>query len=329
MRIGLIGFEGHAGEILGPIPRIEGAELAAVAKGHPDEDLAALRDFPAVTSATRLFDSAESMLDETELDLVGVCPRNHLIPRYARLAAERGIPVIAEKPLAVDRDTLAGLREAVDRNGVRLAALFGMRLMPAYRAAHNAVRSGLIGEPVLITAQKSYRWGTRPDWYRSRESFGGTIPWVAIHAIDYARWVSGLEYVRVSGYQSNLGHRDYAGCEDNGGLVFQLNNGGTALIHFDYLRPGAAPSHGDDRLRIAGTEGVIEIRDESSRVELMTHQDAPRDLELPAPQSLLADFIGALRGGREPVVSTEDSFRVTEIALLAREAADTGASVAL
>ncbi len=155
------------------------------------------------------------------------------------------------------------------------------------------------------------------------------MPWIAIHAIDYVRWTTGLEMTQVFGFQGNGAHPEYGRCEDQGGVVFQLNNRGTALIHFDYLRPAQAPTHGDDRLRIAGSKGIIEVKDGATRAEIMTHNEAPRDLPLPQKKSLLRDFIEALESGAQPIITTEDSFRVTEIALKAREAADEGRIVDL
>ena len=64
----------------------------------------------------------------------------------------------------------------------------------------------------------------------------------------------------------------------------------------DYLRPDQAPTHGDDRLRVIGSKGVLETRDLNSRVELITHEQGPRDLPTPETVPLFADFIGCLRG---------------------------------
>lgn len=329
MRIGLIGFEGHSHEILNATHTVDGARLVAIAKARPDEPVPDLKGFGSVTESTRFFEDPVQMLDEVKPDIVGVTPANFLIARYAQAAAKRGIHVIAEKPLAATKESLERLQDAVESAGVQCVALLAMRHFPPFAAVHQAVKDGLIGDPILITAQKSYRWGSRPEWYKKRDTYGGTIPWVAIHAIDYVRWCSGLEYEQVSAYHSNVGHTDYPGCEDNGGMVFKMDNDGTALINFDYLRPAAAPTHGDDRLRIAGSRGIIEIKDTCSRVELTTHDDGPRDLELPQTTSLLADFVTAVKEGRSPLVTTEDSFRVTKVALRARQAADTGRTLPL
>lgn len=330
MRIGLIGLDGHVNEIIDDLPNIKGSEFTAVAKARPEDGFARIENHPAVTANTRRYDDPLKMLDEEKLDIVGICPPNYLIAPYALAAMERGVHVMAEKPLAIDLNTLARIRASIARHKVRLAALFSMRQYAAFLAAHNALREGLIGEPILATAQKSYRWGDwRPNWYSDRATYGGTIPWIAIHAIDYVRWTTGQEFKSAMGYQSTVAHKDYGTCEDNGGLVFQLNNGGTAVIHFDYLRPAQAPTHGDDRLRIAGSRGIVEVKDCATRAELTTDDSPPGDLPLPAVKSLLRDFIESLENGAEPCISAGDSLRVTEIALKARDAADEGRIVNL
>jgi len=44
--------------------------------------------------------------------------------------------------------------------------MLNMRYEPALRAAYNAVRAGAVGEVRVLHAQKSYRLGTRPDFFR-------------------------------------------------------------------------------------------------------------------------------------------------------------------
>ena len=55
--------------------------------------------------------------------------------------------------------------------------------------------------------------------------------------------------------------------------VLQLDNGGLATLRVDYFRPETAPTHGDDRLRLAGTKGIVEYQ-ASTGVTLMTADDA-------------------------------------------------------
>ena len=101
------------------------------------------------------------------------------------------------------------------------------------------------------------------------------------------------------------------------------------MTNLDYLRPESAPTHGDDRLRIAGSEGVLEVFGAEDRVHLITGLDGPRELELPEPVDFFADFLDELSGKGEHLISQADAFRLTEICLKAREAAETGQWVPL
>jgi len=325
VRVGLIGTDGHTGILLGSIPRLPGVELTAFAKSLPEDDVSGLRRNKAFTDKTRVYDRFERMLEREELDVVGVCLPYYRNAEASIAAARKGIHVVSEKPVATTLSDLAALKKAVSESGVRLTAMMNMRCFPPYRAARNAVLDGLVGEPILLTSQKSYRFGAgRPWFYKKKETYGGTIPWAGIHSIDYMRWTTGREYVQVSAWHGNKDHPDYPGFQDHAGVLFKLDNGGTAMTNLDYLRPETAPTHGDDRLRIAGSEGVLEVMGAAGRVHLITASDGPRELELPEPVDFFADFLAELAGEAKHLISREDAFRLTEICLKAREAAETG-----
>ena len=110
--------------------------------------------------------------------------------------------------------------------------------------------------------------------------------------------------------------------EDAATCLFETDNGGSAVMSFDFLRPSGAPSHGDDRLRLAGENGVIEVRG----TETLEWIDGDGVHRIPAEKpefGAFADFVlSILDAGHTCRISTQDALRVTEIALLAREAAD-------
>jgi predicted dehydrogenase len=277
---------------------------------------------------TRAYEDYEQMLEQAEPDVACVFMQYYRNAEATIAAASRGIPVLCEKPVATRLEDLERVRRAVETSGVRLTALFSMRLLPEFAAVRRAVGEGLIGEPILAFGQKSYRFGTRPEFFRRRQTYGGTIAWVAIHAIDFVRYCSGLEYRSVRGLAANKAHPEYPGCEDCGGLLFEMSNGGQAVITFDYLRPGGAATHGDDRLRIAGSAGVAELRMAEGLCQVVT-EDGARELERPAGRQFFVDFVAELRGQGRHVVGPDEAIRVTEVALRARDAADTGQTVRL
>src|SRR5262249_56484003 len=80
--------------------------------------------------------------------------------------------------------------------------------------------------------------------------------------------------------------------------IFRLDNQGTAALHMDYLRPDTAPTWGDDRLRLAGTRGVVEYQ-AATGVTVVTVNEAPRQIrDLPPDGSLFLDFLASVYLGK-------------------------------
>ena len=72
-------------------------------------------------------------------------------------AAERGIHVLAEKPLAMDPMNWSRSARRSPTPGIRLSMLLTMRYEPPYQTIRRLIAEGAIGEVRLATMQKSYR----------------------------------------------------------------------------------------------------------------------------------------------------------------------------
>jgi len=269
------------------------------------------------------------MLDKEQLDICGVCNINNQRTQMLIDLADAGIHILSEKPLTTSLDDLAKVREAFDKSKSKLSMLLTMRFTPTYEAVHDLIADGAIGTVALATAQKSYKLGDRPQWQRDRETFGGTIPFVGIHALDLVRWCTGQEFVEGMAYHSNATHPEIREMEDNASVVVKLANGGTASARIDYCRPATAPTHGDDRIRVAGNEGVIEVVECGTKVMLVNEPQELHEVQLPEPTSFFADFVASIKGECKHRISADDAFRMTEITLKLREAADEGRLVKL
>jgi len=331
MKLAMIGSYGHWNLALDGAVRSAGVQLSAVARYGPDDPLPYLGKHPAAPAGMPVYDDYREMLDAVRPDAVGVFTPLHRLARTSIDAARRGCHILSEKPLATTLEDLAALRSAVEASGVRAAAPMNLRGWPAFQAARQAVRDGRIGRPILACGQKSYPFGSRDEYYRQRRTYGGSIPWSAIHAIDFIMYCTGTDFVRVAAMHSNAAHPTHPGMEDNGGVLLELAGGGHAVVWFDYLRPwdkATGRSWGDDRLRIVGTEGTVEVVDEARRTVLMT-PTAVEDFPLPHERHVGAEFLDSLQGRGEGLISTRESFRITEVALKARDAADAGRVVDL
>ena len=318
MRLAFLGGFGHH-YLRGALASHPDWQIAVSGDGHDTE---AAHNLCNGIQGARWFADPLDLLDDFRPDCVSIGAVYALNGDLAAHALERDISVVSDKPIATNWSQLDCLRELTEGTNRVLLTEFPFRSQPEFRAARHAVQCGHIGEVVLATAQKSYRFGaSRPAWYADRDLYGGTLLWIASHAIDVIHFCTGVPYKRATGTGGNLSRPGYGSMEDHVAALFELANGGTALVHADFLRPQSAPTHGDDRLRIAGTRGVVEVRD--GRCLLIEGAEGERDItdsvrDRPVHEELLA----ALRGESTEFYSTKESLEIASVLLQARDAAD-------
>lgn len=330
MRIALIGCDYHWHNYAAAFKHLPHARVVAVATGAPEEKLAAFDGAPGVTPETQRFDDPCRLLDEARPELVQVSTHFSRMGRWNMEALRRGIPVFSEKPVAFGLEELAELWEAGGRGKVPFAAGQGVQGDAAFEAAREAVRAGRIGEALASYHQKSYRWGTRPESWKDRRTFPGVVPWVGVHALAWMTWILGDVFTEVAGWEGVAARPEYPACASQAGAIFRQSNGGFAMLSMDYLRPASAPTHGDERLRIAGTQGVVEVRSGEKTCALIEAGAALRDLAPSAPPlDAFTRFAKSLLKEGPPPMESRETFRVTELAFLTQRALDEGKPVGL
>lgn len=318
IRVGMIGLEGHSGIVLDTLRDLPDVELAAFYDPNPQ--------LGAKLTARR-YSTYQELLANEKLDVVGIAGSNAERTPAILAAAARKLHIAAEKPLALTRDELAQVKAAVSANGVRLTMFLPMRYYGSYSEMRRIVASGAIGEVAQVDAQKSYKLGPRPAWMRDRATYGGTIPYIGIHMVDLIRYTTGRDIVEAFSMQSRVGHPEMGDMENTTATVFRLNNGAISVLHMDYLRPEIATTHGDDRLRIAGTKGVLEFQENAGLTLITASEQQHAIAPLPPDRSLFADFLDSVYNGTRPNLTLEDIYRSNEIVLAARESAERGIAV--
>jgi predicted dehydrogenase len=278
-------------------------EFVGIAPESPHEGLSASFD-PAIPFYTDYL----TMLNEVRPDLAVVSPVFGHTGRAILACAERGIDVFAEKPVAATIEELNAVEAAVRESGIRFCAMHYLRYAPAFYHGAKLVRSGAIGEVRMATAQKSYRYGKRPAWYHDRVLYGGTIPWVGIHAIDWIYHFTGKRFLSVNTRVVGRDPEMAALCQ------FEMEDGVIGGMNLDFYRPNQATTHGDDRIRCVGTAGVLEVRGGEI---LLINGEGEQILRPTEAPELLEEFLG---GGES--VPPEEIFYLTRVAILARDAAD-------
>ena len=171
-------------------------------------------------------------LDEVlaeDLDAAIVSSSTDRHPAHIVACAERGLPILAEKPIAL---SLRETRETLDRvaaAGGRLQVSFQRRFDPGFAAARRAVESGSIGTLYTIRLNSHDREPS-PEHYIPTS--GGIFRDLLVHDFDIARWLTGTEVAEVSPAASVRKWERFAqhGDSDTAAVLITMDDGLPVLL---------------------------------------------------------------------------------------------------
>lgn len=320
IRVAIIGLEGHPGEITKPLNDIPGLDIVAIAADERTAIDRFTRGKPRLANV-KAYDDYRRMLDTEKPDVAAVCNNNGARAGAILEALGRKMNVMAEKPLALNRADMDRVKKAVKESGAKLGMLLPMRYEPSYQALKQIVSSGEIGEVIQISAQKSYQLGNRESWYKHQDTYGSTILWIGIHMFDLMLWTSGRRFTEAASFMGRVGFPTAGEMETTTTSSFRLDNGGVATLHMDYCMPRTAPSHGDDRLRLAGTKGIAEYM-AATGTTLVTGVAKPHRVEqLPPEGSVFKDYLAHVYGGAPATLTLDEIYMDCDVTIAAHEAA--------
>ncbi|MGM9536914.1 MAG: Gfo/Idh/MocA family protein [Candidatus Onthomonas sp.] len=329
IRVCFAGYSGHAYTVLQALPRLPQVEIVGWCPawdGEPMDGL--LAGLQRLSLHPPRYPNCQVMVQSVRPDVLVVDGQFGDHAAMTRRALEQGIHVYCDKPLALSLEELDALHTVSRNSPGQLWAMQTARYDPWFHTARQLIQEGAVGEIRLLSVQKSYRLGDRAPFFCDREKQGGLIPWVAIHGIDLIRFLCPLPVETVYACHSAVGNGGYGDLEATAQIMLTLAGGVSAQVSADYLRPMHAPTHGDDRIRVAGTAGVLEVREEQVWLINETH-DGSRPEPLRETPLIFEDFIHTIEGRGLGLLNTEESFADSRLALLARESADTGALLTL
>ncbi|WDE97275.1 Gfo/Idh/MocA family oxidoreductase [Lentisphaera profundi] len=323
MKLAIIGNWGHHVHVLQETDEMKDLEVVAIAPGFEGEDLSTMT---SQYSKARVYDDHLKMLEQEKPDVVTISTRLDRITQLAIDASKANCHSICEKPLALEHNDLLQLWETIIKNRTQCIAMLPNRNHPVLAFAKQQIEAGRIGDVSLLNARKSYKFGhSRDEWLCKRSSYGGTIPWIGIHALDFINSVSDSPCSSLSAMHANLAHPQFPEIEDSCTLSIKFKNGTLATASVDYLRPLSADGHGDDWIRIVGTSGIIEAsmdRGECTIIDSSGHSKITSfDDKSPYYPPLMRTFPKS--GTGEITAETRRSFHLSHLGLSARDAADT------
>ena len=169
--------------------RVDGVQLAGIC----DVDQAALaaasgeHDVPA-------FINAAQMLDQLKPDLLDIAtpPPSHLA--LIRVAMERGIPVICQKPFCTSAEQ-ANEAIALSRTAGRFICVHeNFRFQPWYRKTKELLDQSALGQVYQITFRLRPGDGQGPDAYLSRQPYFQKMERFLVHETG-VHWIDTFRYL--------------------------------------------------------------------------------------------------------------------------------------
>ena len=221
MRLGLIG--------LGRIGAFHARTLAGL---DIVDSLVVADAVPAVTDAVAAEVGAEPADSPQKLLAAGVngvliAAATDAHPALLRAAAEAGLPVFCEKPLAARLDDARAVANAV--RGARVQIGYPRRFDPAFRAVRSAVADGTLGR---VHTVRSTTLDPAPPPRSYLAGSGGLFRDCTVHDLDAVRWVTGQEARTVYACGSDCGDPMFGELRDvdAAALVLTMADGSLGLI---------------------------------------------------------------------------------------------------
>lgn len=208
--------------------KIEGVEIVAVCATTMEK----AKDFSTnfTNGNAEAYDCFDTLLKETSLDVLYVC-----IPPFAHngqveKAAENGINVFIEKPIALDTIRGASMLKAIKKAEVKSQVGYHMRFGHAVKELKRLIDNGKAGIPTLLSGRYECNSLHSPWWIDKKKS-GGQIFEQIIHTYDMAIYMLG-EPELASGFANNLCHKEVAeySIEDTSTASVRFKTGALANI---------------------------------------------------------------------------------------------------
>jgi len=292
----------------------------------------------------RVYDTAEELLADPEIDAVSVCAANYAHAELTIKALKAGKHVLCEKPMAV---TLADCEEMVKvakEEGKLLMIGQNQRLAKAHVVARQLIADGEIG--TVLTFRTSFGHGGPETWsitpgkntwfFDKSKAAMGAMADLGIHKTDLIQFLLGQKVVRTTAKLTTLDKRgadgNLIGVDDNAICIYEMQDGtvGTMTASWTYY---AAE---DNSTVLYGTEGEMRIYDDPAHsIVLKKKGEEPKYFDVEQIQTndnqtasgVIDLWIDCLRTGKQPEISGESVLSAMRAVFASMESSETGRAV--
>jgi UDP-N-acetylglucosamine 3-dehydrogenase len=286
-----------------------------------DVELVGVSDVNARTAAeiatdydTEAFINCEQLLNK-DLDAVSIAVPTSLHKEIVSKTTQYGAHMLIEKPIADSLGNADAIIDVAGRKNLKLMIGHIERFNPAILKLKELIDAGELGEILSISCR-------RVGPYAPRIRDVGIITDLAVHDIDTISYLYGKRAIQVYSIAGNSFHIK----EDYASLLLQYDAKRSGTVETNWLTPYKMRT-----LTATGTGGVasadyltqsLELWTDEGRINVEIEKEEPLKIEL-------AQFVDAIRNGKEPSPSGEEGKYVLSVAIAAIESYQKGYNVHL
>jgi len=249
IRYAVVGI-GHLAQVA-VLPAFKGAansELAAIVSGDAEKQNKLGKKY--CIEQVYSYDEYDRAL--SEVDAVYLVLPNHLHREYAVRAAQAGVHVLCEKPMAVTEADCEAMIEAAEANDVKLMIAYRLHFEEGNLAAIRLARNGKLGN--LRAFSSEFAQQVVADNIRVTEPVekgSGPVYDMGVYCINAARYLFGAEPTSVVAFSANDGERRFQRVEEMTSVVMRFPEERLATFTCSF---GAADV---SRYTLIGTKGLL------------------------------------------------------------------------
>jgi D-apiose dehydrogenase len=314
----------------------DGAEIVAVCDSNPER----LKIVGDQFGIQRRYADAAAMFSDGGFDFVDIATtvQSHL--PLVKMAAAHGLPVICQKPFALNIADAKAMVKACRAAKVPLMVHENFRFQSPVEAVRRALNSGEVGEPFWgrFSFRSGYDVFSGQPYLATGKRF--IIEDLGIHVLDIARCMLGD--VTSLTARTNRVNPAIAG-EDVATILMDHEGGATSVVDCSYATRLSTEPFPETLIELDGTEGTIRLH-QGYRLE-MNGRNGRRVEDVSPPllpwasrpwhniqESVLAiqrHWIECLKTGAEPATSGADNLKTFALVEAAYQSAASGQLVHL
>lgn len=199
------------------------------------------------------YERVDELFASGDIDAVYIALPNHMHLEYTVRAAQAGLHVLCEKPMAVSSNECEQMIAECERAKVKLMIAYRLHFERANLEAVKLARSGKLGDLRFFSSQFSMQVKDKDNIRLKRETAGGPLYDIGIYCMNAARMLFAAEPVAVSATTVNSGDKRFHEVPETVAATLDFGDGRVASFVCSF---GSADT---SAFQLVGTKGSLHM----------------------------------------------------------------------